>query len=279
MSVKLHFKLNSLPNEIEKFIIKKLNKNPPKSYSSITNKELKMIKDMANSRFKDSSIPVTDNLIRSIRAGYMKNHMIFNYKNLIKNSKNIIEKYNKGENVLHLSGQFDISPLNILREVFKSKYNMKLSTLITKTNMLNSHDLEQLNLAIDSDEYALIDNSKISKESENFEKEVEEFLKSHNIKYKTQEELVEEQTKIYGHATNTPDFLIKSDFIINNYKINWIDAKNFYGANVPFIKDKIKKQTEKYLKTWGSGAVVFSLGSNEKLKQTNIIFMDFHDLH
>ncbi len=275
---KLQFKLNTLSNEIEKFIIKKLNKNPPISYASISPNELNKIKVMTISQFPDSSIPISDSLIRSIRGAYMKNHMVYNHKNLVKNSKKIIQKYNDGEDVLHLSGQFDVSPLNILREVFSAKYNMKLTKLINKKDILNTHDLEQLNLAIENDDYALIDNTVISKESEEFEKDIEQFLKNNNVKYQTQQELTQEQTKIHGYAINTPDFLLKSDLYINNFKINWIDAKNFYGANVPFIKNKIKKQTEKYLKTWGSGAIIFKLGSNENIKQTNILFINYNDL-
>ena len=72
--------------------------------------------------------------------------------------------------------------------------------------------------------------------------------------------------------------LIKCIVNINNYKINWIDGKNFYGSTVPFIKDKIKKQTKKYLNTWGPGSIIFSLGSNENLKFTNILFLDYQNL-
>ena len=140
----------------------------------------------------------------------MKNHMVYNHKNLVKNSKKIIQKYNDGEDVLDLSGQFDVSPLNILREVFSAKYHMKLTKLINKKDILNTYDLEQLNLAIKNDDYALIDNTAISKESEDFEKDIEQFLKNNNVKYQTQEELTQEQTKIHGYAVNTPDFLIKS---------------------------------------------------------------------
>ena len=88
------------------------------------------------------------------------------------------------------------------------------------------------------------------------------------INTNTSKKVLKEQIKTHGHPINTPDFLIKSDLYINNYKINWIDGKNFYGSTVPFIKDKIKKQTRKYLNTWGSGSIIFSLGSNENLKYT-----------
>ncbi len=278
MSIRLNIPITYVANEIEKYIIKKLNKNPPKSYAPISIKELNSIKNATFGRYPDSSSLITDNIIRSIRAGYMKNHMMNRHYYLTKNSDKIIKEYNDGKDVLTLSGQFDISPLNILREVFTYKYKTKLTKLILNPNILNEYDSEQLKIAIDNDDYALIDNSEVMKASENFEKQIGDFLKSHNIRYLTQEDLVKEQIKTHGHPINTPDFLIKSDLYINNYKINWIDAKNFYGSTVPFIKDKIKKQTKKYLNTWGPGSIIFSLGSNENLKFTNILFLDYQNL-
>jgi hypothetical protein len=133
-------------------------------------------------------------------------------------------------------------------------------------------------LAIENDVYALIDQSQIQKDSEKFELDIKKILDQNNIKYKTQEELVVEQIKNHGMPINTPDFLIKSDLYINGRKINWIDAKNFYGSNVPFVSDKIKKQTEKYVKTWGPGSIIFSLGFNEKLHYNNIILIDYREL-
>ncbi len=278
MSIRLNVRVTPLANEIERYIIKKLNKNPPKSYAPITLKELNSVKNATIGRYPNNSSQITDNIIRSIRAGYMKNLMMNRHHYLINNSDKIIKAYNDGKDVLTLSGQFDISPLNILREVFANKYKTKLTKIILNPNILSEYDTEQLQTAIENDDYALIDNSSVMEESANFEKQIEEFLKSHNIKYLTQEDLVKEQIKTHGHPINTPDFLIKSDLYINNYKINWIDGKNFYGSTVPFIKDKIKKQTKKYLGTWGSGSIIFSLGSNENLKFTNILFLDFSNL-
>ena len=278
MSIRLNVKITPLANEVERYIIKKLNKNPPKSYAQITIKEINSIKNATIAKYPENSSQITDSIIRSIRSGYMKNQMMNRHHYLLKNSDKIIKEYNEGKDVLTLSGQFDISPLNILREVFTHKYKTKLTKIILNPNIISDYDAEQLKLAINNDDYALIDNSEVMKESIKFEKQIEEFLKSYNIKYLTQEDLVKEQIKTHGHPINTPDFLIKSDLYINNYKINWIDGKNFYGSTVPFIKDKIKKQTKKYLNTWGSGSIIFSLGSNENLKYTNILFLNYQNL-
>jgi hypothetical protein len=278
MSIKLNIISRPLINEVEQFIIKKINKNPPIIYAPITNKEIDKIKKNTIDKFPDNSDQISKNLINSIRSSYTKNHMINNHQKLIKNSHKIINDYSNGKSVLEISGQFDVSPLNILREVFLSKYKTKLTKLIIHPDILSSHDKDQLSIAIENDDYALIDGTEVMKESVGFEKQIEHFLNKNSIKYITQEELVKEQIKKYGQPINTPDFLIKSDLYIGNYKINWIDAKNFYGSTVPFVKNKIKKQTLKYLNEWGSGSIIFSLGFNQNLKFTNILFLGFQDL-
>ena len=228
MSIKLNIITRPLVNEIEQYIIKKINKNPPTIYAPITNKELDKIKETTIEKFPDNSDQISNNLIRSIKSSYTKNHMINNHYKLIKNSHQIISDYINGKNVLEISGKFDISPLNILREVFLSKYKTKLTKIIIHPNILSNHDKEQLEIAINNDDYALVDGTEVMKESTEFEKKVEHFLKKNSIKYITQEELTKEQIKTHGQPINTPDFLIKSDLYIGNYKINWIDAKNFY---------------------------------------------------
>lgn len=278
MVIKLNYNIRLLPNEIEQFIIKKLNKNPPQSYAKITPKELDQVKKMTTNRFPNYSDQITENLIKSIRSSYMKNHMINRHQYLIKNSKKILNLYNNGENILNISGQFDLSPLNILREVFTNKYKLKLTKIIINPDLISEYDNKQLNLAIESDDYALVDNSQVQKDSSDFEKQIEQILKNYNIEYLTQEDLIKEQMKTHGQPVNTPDFLIKSNLFINNHKINWIDAKNFYGSNVPFVKNKIKKQTLKYINTWGPGCIIFNLGSNQNLKFTNILFLNFQDI-
>ena len=67
-------------------------------------------------------------------------------------------------------------------------------------------------------------------------------METNKVRFKTQEDLTKEQMEKYGRPINTPDFLILSDFYINNKKINWIDAKNFYGANTFLIKKKLENR-------------------------------------
>ena len=74
--------------------------------------------------------------------------------------------------------------------------------------------------------------------------------------------------------------LIKSDIVklkINNIDINWIDAKNFYGANTNHIKKSVEKQTEKYINSYGTGAIIFKNGFNEELEKISDKLVDEYD--
>ena len=134
---------------------------------------------------------------------------------------------------------------------------------------------KELDLAIENDLYALINQDEVLKKSSEFELKIQSILDSIGIRYKTQEELVEIQIKELGKAINTPDFLILDDLKINGKKINWIDAKNFYGLNTNYLKKRIKHQTKKYLNEWGSGAIIFNLGFGSNLALDDILFIDY----
>ena len=204
----------------------------------------------------------------------MKNYIIKHHYRIKKYDKLLFDRYNQNVSILNLSAKYDISPITIIRYIFEKKYNKKLNYLI-KSNILSEYDLNQYNLANKFDIYSRLEQTDMQTASIEFEKQIEELLIKHNIKYQTQEELTVEQKNIYGHAINTPDFLIKSDLIINSSKINWIDAKNFYGSNIDFIKSKIAKQIKKYIESYGSGCIIFSYGFNEKLMFDNVLILSY----
>ena len=146
------------------------------------------------------------------------------------------------------------------------------------SNKLTIYDQEQFKLAEQNDIYVTLDQVEQGDESIKFEKLIEEFLIKNKVDYKTQDQLTEEQKIKYGKAINTPDFLITSELIINSKKVNWIDAKNFYGSNIDFIVSKIKKQIKKYLDTYGSGCIIFNHGFNSKLGFNDVLILDYDSI-
>ena len=265
---------------IEKYICLKLELNPYKSYAPMSEKEIENMYQRVLNKFTNTSIPIPKyfckEIILSIRANLMRDHMITNHKKVLSSKHSIIDDYENGIGILELSTKYDGSPLNLLRLIFAEKFGKKLTQLIKKNKILSPRDKKELGLAISNDLYALINQDEVLKKSTNFELKIQKILDLNNIRYKTQEQLVEEQIKKSNIATNTPDFLILDDLFINGIKINWIDAKNFYGLNTPYIKKRIKHQTKKYLDTWGSGSIIFNLGFSSKLIVNDILFIDFY---
>ena len=264
---------NIIPDEIEKIIIKKINKNPPDCYGKITDNELDNIN---KNIFDNYKININKHIIASIKSSYMKNVIIKNHYNLNKNSKLILYDYpNYG--ILYLSTKYNLSPMTIIRFIFDQLYHKKIKELLLN-NKLSSFDKEQYYIAEQNDIYVTLNQNDQSEQSIIFEKQIEQFLIKNSIDYKTQDQLTQEQIIKYGKAINTPDFLITSELIINSKKVNWIDAKNFYGCNINFIITKINKQIQKYLENYGSGCIIFNHGFNSKINFNNVLLLDYDSL-
>lgn len=211
---------------------------------------------------------LNENLIKSMKKAYIQEMILKNFHKIKNNMKQISFEY-ENENLIELSNKYNNSPLNILRIVMlNKKIEHKQFINMIKKNSFKNYDKTQFELGKKYDIYTIINNNEILRQSLNFEKEVENILIQNNIKYKTQEELTIEQK---GNVVCTPDFLITSDLQINGFEVKWIDAKNFYGANTHFIRNKILKQTKKYLDNYGNGCIVFKYGVCDKLQFENII--------
>jgi hypothetical protein len=91
--------------------------------------------------------------------------------------------------------------------------------------------------------------------------------------------LTKEQIITHGKAFSTPDFLIESELLINGNQIKWIDAKNFYGSNINFVKSKINEQTKKYINNYGNGSIIFNLGFNDSYSNPNILFLSWNSFN
>lgn len=276
MIFKTNIKTNLIPDIVEKKIIDTIDKNPPQCYNFISEIEIKNLFNLIINNPSNIKYSIDIDQIISIRSSFIKNRMIKTYFKLVAKSKKIIELYNKKYNIIELSKRFDGSPLTIIRIIFNKKYYLNIKKIFNNPDKLLSYDREQFNLAKQNDIFALINQDSILLKSIEFEKKIEIILKKLNIVYKTQEQLAKEQIKKYGKALNTPDFLILSDLIINNNLIKWIDAKNFYGSNINFIRDGIIKQTKKYIDQFGQGCIIFSLGYNDIYHNNNILFLSYN---
>lgn len=270
--------INVLPDKVEKEILNSINKKPPICYTKISDSEIKTLtNDIINKpNFKQYDISIEQ--IQSIRSSFVKNKMIKNHPSLVKNTNKIINDYNNKTPILEISKKYDGSPLNIMRVILlKTNSKEKVKKIFNNPSSLNEYDYEQFNSAKNNDDFALVNQDETLKKATEFEKQIEKILIKNKISYKTQEELAQEQIKTHGKPFSTPDFLIESELIINDREIKWIDAKNFYGSNVKFVKSKIEEQTKKYLNNYGNGCIIFNLGFNETYSENpNILFLSWN---
>ena len=246
------------------------------NYKKLNDRQINKLKRYI--KLRKLSLQIED--IFSIRSAYMTMKIMKNSYRLKKSINEIYKLYENNITLKEIVKKYDLPPIPLIKNIlYKKKYGKDIVKGFfygEKLNKLNDFDLKQLNYAIENDIFNKIVQTEQIENSENFEKEIGNFLKKHDVKFKTQDELVKEQIEKYGRPINTPDFLILSDFYINNKKINWIDAKNFYGANTYLVKKKIKKQVRKYIDAYGFGSIFFSLNFSEKLKFDNVLLVNYN---
>lgn len=280
---KIHITIpsKSLPYKIERKILK--HAMIKGDYNKLSQKHEDFLNNKIIKYNKKYNINLTIDIIRSIRSANIKDKIIKSHHTLLNNANTIYNEYKtESMSILDLSKKYDYSPMSIFRAMLKIKglNKLQIKQILknpTISNSISKRDYAQLELATKNDYFVTINQSNQLKKATEFEEKIASFLDSHDIKYKTQEELSEQQIKLHGKPINTPDFLIIDNLFINNKQIKWIDAKNFYGANTFMIRKKTKKQIQKYINSFGPGSIIFSLGFSEHLHFANTILLNFMD--
>jgi len=146
----------------------------------------------------------------------------------------------------------------------------KINKVLNKQEILEDTILQtQINIALNNDITADINQQKQLESSLAFEKTIENILKKYKLEFYTEEQLRKQDNK----TVLTPDILFIKPIKINNETIHWIDAKDYYGSNLHTISSRLKKQSKKYNEAFGKGAFVFHHGLSEKLKIDNTLLL------
>ena len=296
--MKIIIKENPFPYKVEKLLLKYF--IIPGNYGKIDKKNMTKIMYILEKYKKEYKYIISKAIIYSMRNKYMVDRETKNHFKLKKYKKEVIKDFLKSKSynsIINISKKYDISPIKILKEIMKfqniPKENINIILYYVDTEkysklkklypFINNKAIYAIKDILLADTVNPINQAKVKEHADGFENKLKYLIDNKlNIKYKTEEELAEEQTKKFGRAIATPDFLIHSELIINGVNINWIDAKNYYGADANFVINNIKKQGKKYIKLFGPGAIVFNLGYSSKLSQSindkNILLLSFMDL-
>ena len=212
----------------------------------------------------------------SMRVAYLRDKVICRYQKLSEHKRTILAMYEEGMDVIQISKKYDYPPVTIFRTILLAKGFSKkqIKNVLNNPISLSVRDQQQLQLSIDNDIITDPDNTMKAEAAQIFEDKVVKFFKFKGVKLKTQVELVKEQTELVGRAVLTPDLYFPDGVKIDGHVIYWLDAKNYYGADVFYIRDSVKKQADKYNNAYGSGAFVFRYGYSASLaKKINAMFL------
>ena len=261
----IKFKNEGIPHDIERNIIPLLVKRG--EYGELSKEEYNTIK------YKIHQLRVKLNLTKekllSMRKVYIRDALI-KRSNLIYNcDSKIFEMYRAGDSVVKISKKLNFSPMMIFRSLLRNKGLSKkqITKVMTEPDIyLNDNDLNEFNDALKHDIISDPDNTMAVKFADDYEKKIEELLVKHGISFKTQKDLIDDQTRLFGRTIASPDFYIPQGVNINGNLLYWIDAKCYYGGNAGYIKRSLKDQSERYNKHFGVGGFVFKHGFSEALR-------------
>lgn len=189
----------------------------------------------------------------------------------LKNLSPIHDMYSKSKSILAVAKHFEHPPMSILRVLFKKKYGLPITKIFSNPDVLDAQDNNEFRIAQEHDCIEGTDPNLILKHSLAYENVVESWLRSQDVSYKTQGDILRESRIEVGNPLLTPDFLLQSKCTIGGKPVNWIDAKNFYGTKKSFLYPKLVKQARKYVDAFGPGAIVFSLGCSDEVSVNHVI--------
>lgn len=238
------------------------------------------LKNEAKLRDELNTRDMTFDQVLSLRRHLLRNKAM-NRSGKLKHVSSIQKMYSTSKSVLTVAKHFDQPPMSILRVLFKKKYGLSITKVFNKPDVLDSQDYHEFKIAQKHDFLEGMDPNIILKQSLEYENIVESWLRSQNISYKTQDDILRESRKGKENLNLpilTPDFLIESKCAIGGKPINWIDAKNFYGTKKSFLYSKLVKQAKKYINAFGPGAMVFSLGCSDEVSVNRVIMCQLNSM-
>ena len=222
-------------------------------------------------------MPISLEQALSLRAALNQEKSVYSHSKLMRRSNEISRRYESGESIIALSKRFDAPPVNTFRAVLTGRGWTKTrikDTLNKNPSKLNQRDREQFELAESVDRVSSVNQTETQNAAEVFEEILCDHFDELGVRFRRQEELLNEQTKTEGRAIIPPDLLLLDDVRINGVPCAWIDAKHFFGADLKFPKKKTQKQVDRYVAEYGQGALVYRHGFCHGLRLRGAIKLD-----
>jgi len=180
------------------------------------------------------------------------------------------EQYEKGEELWRLAQSEDYPPMAVFRAVLSarglSKGAIKRILKEESPAELTERDIATMKECEARDIVANVNQVARQQAAQDFEDKVCAAFASHGIPFTREDELYAKQVAQSGQASATPDLLFKTAVTVDGSPVAWVDAKGYYGSDLPHLVIGMQQQVDRYRSRWGPGALVFELGFVEGLQ-------------
>ncbi len=212
----------------------------------------------------------------SLRSALLQQKTVYTHGKMKSRSKAMTKLYREGMTVLQLTKKFDFPPMNIFREILTEMgwSKTKIKETLREPSRFKQRERQEFEAAEAADRVSNVDQSETQERADAFEDIISDWFEEKGVRIRRQPEMVKEQMSEHGRPINTPDLLFLDHVAINGEPIAWIDAKHFYGADVGFQRKKMVKQTNRYVESWGQGAIIFRHGFSDNLHVPGVVLLD-----
>ena len=263
----IHPITSSVENEVAKFVARR------GDYGWMDDHQV----DALAKNLEERELEMTVDQALSLRKAILQQKSVYRHGRMMREADRLLRDYDKGQGIISIARKRDYPPLNVMRAIFSARRwskNRIKEAMKDPERKLKGRDLKEYREAAEQDRISSADQSETHDRSARFETVLADHLASFDIRFRTQEELVQEQTSEHGRATNTPDILLLDQLYINGDLVAWIDAKHYYGANLDFPIRKTRKQMRRYVEMWGQGAIVYRHGFNKAISIPGVVLLD-----
>lgn len=212
----------------------------------------------------------------SLRSALLQQKTVYSHHRLRSKSNELARHYRSGTSIVELSKRYDFPPVNVFRAVLESMgwSKKRIKDSLRNPSSMKQRERDEFEAAEAADRVSSVDQSETQVKADLFEDILADWFEAQGIRLRRQPEMVKEQSERLGRPVRTPDLLFLDHVYINEQPVAWIDAKHFYGADVEFQRKKMKKQMNRYIEEWGSGAIMFRHGFSENLFLPGVLMLD-----
>ncbi|MCX6650469.1 MAG: C15orf41 family protein [Methanomassiliicoccales archaeon] len=186
-----------------------------------------------------------------------------------RNSQKMVQSWQHGETLLELSRRYEFPPiltgLMLFQETGRSR--KQYWAMVRNPEAIDDPELKrQIEEIAQTDLiYSPEGMEKQYQRGTWGEKNLQDWLDSQDIGYRTEKEL-------RGEFTKTPDALLDKPIVVNGWKVNWIESKASFGDRIEVNKNT-KKQLAPYVQLFGHGLVVYWFGFVDEITMEDGIFI------